>query len=277
VVLGALCFLASTEARRHGCKDLRLAEGLALRAAHAIDNARLYRTAQRAVRARDEVLGIVAHDLRNPLSAVLMQAQLLRPRLVDPDQRTLGAIDSIRRAVVRMNRMIEDLLDATRMEAGRLAVDLGSVAPAPLVADVIETQRPLAAAASIELVAEAHEQIPEVLADRDRLQQILENLIGNAIKFTAGGGRVTLQLTLRNDDVVFAVVDNGTGIAAEDLPHVFDRFWQGKRQGQRGAGLGLQIVKGLVEAHGGRIWVDSAVGTGTTFSFALRVAPPTVA
>ncbi|OGQ10083.1 MAG: hypothetical protein A2138_16025 [Deltaproteobacteria bacterium RBG_16_71_12] len=275
--LGVICFLSTSDARRHSCHDLPLAEAIALRAAHAIDNARLYRTAQRAVHARDEVLGVVAHDLRNPLSAVLMQTQLLRPRLVNPDQRTLAAVDSVRRAVVRMNRMIEDLLDVTRMEAGRLAVDRCKLAAAPVVAEAIEGQRPLADAAGIELVADVADHVADVYADHGRLLQILENLIGNALKFTGSGGRVTVGLAARGDDVVFSVADNGAGIAAEDLPHVFDRFWQGSTHEHRGAGLGLQIVKGLVEAHGGSIWVDSAVGAGTTFSFSIPLEPPNAA
>ncbi len=273
-VVGTIGMLATGDARRLGVQDQALAEALALRAAQAIDNARLYRLAQRALHARDEVLGIVAHDLRNPLSAVLMQAQLLAPRLDAADQRALASLDAIRRAVLRMNRMIEDLLDATRLDAGRLAVDREQLAPAPLVAEVVDAQGPLAAAAGIELGLVSPGDVPAVLADRNRLQQVLENLIGNAIKFTGHGGRVTVTLSCPGDEVVFAVSDSGGGIAPDDLPHIFDRFWQGRAQDRRGAGLGLQIAKGLVEAHGGHMHVESAVGTGTTFWFAIPVAPP---
>lgn len=272
-VVGAIGLLATDESRRLDDSDRALAEALAVRAAQAIDNARLYRVAQRALRARDEILGVVAHDLRNPLSAVLMQTQLLAPRLDGADQRARASVDAIRRAVTRMNRMIEDLLDVTRLDAGRMVVERQRLAPRPVVADVVEAQRPLAAAVGIELTAALADDVPEVLADRDRLLQVLENLVGNAIKFTGQDGHIEVTLAQHEGEVTFTVSDDGAGIAPEDLPHIFDRFWQGRSQERRGAGLGLQIAKGLVEAHGGRIRVESTLGEGTSFSFTIPAAP----
>lgn len=270
---GVMAFVSTSPTRRYSAHDLQLAEGVALRAALALDNARLYRAAQRAIHARDEVLAVVAHDLRNPLSAILMQTQLLKRAGQDNAPRAQAAMESVRRAVLRMNRMIQDLLDVTRIEGGRLAVDRGCVAPEQVIADCVESQRPLTAAASLELRCEVSGEVHDVWADRDRLLQVLENLVGNALKFTPAGGTITLGAAPSEGGVLFWVADSGAGIAAEELPHVFDRFWQGKGGEHRGAGLGLAIVRGLVEAHGGQIWAESAEGRGTTFFFVLPRSP----
>ena len=130
-------------------------------------------------------------------------------------------------------------------------------------------QRPLADSSSLELRVDLHGDVPAVWGDRDRLLQALQNLIGNAIKFTNGGGRITVGAASRGHEVVFRVADTGCGIASENLPRVFGRFWQATRTGRHGAGLGLPIAKGIVEAHGGRIWVESTVGSGSTFFFTM--------
>ena len=173
-----------------------------------------------------------------------------------------------------MNRLIEDLLDVTRMEAGRLSVEPGRVAAAQVVSDSVEMQRALAAAASLDLRLELAGHLPEVWADRDRLLQVFENLIGNALKFTPAGGRITVGAAPGAGEVVFRVSDTGGGIAADDLPHLFDRFWRGRRSTGRGAGLGLPIVKGVVDAHRGRIWVESTPPRGSTFFFTIPTARP---
>jgi len=148
------------------------------------------------------------------------------------------------------------------------------VAAGQLVVDCVEAQEPLAASASLELQHEVGPDVPDVWADRDRVLQALENLIGNALKFTKAGGRITVGAALHDGEVLFRVEDTGAGIAADEMPHVFDRFWQAQRTKRGGAGLGLQIVKGIVEAHGGRIWVESRLGVGTTFYFTLPAAQP---
>jgi signal transduction histidine kinase len=271
-LLGAIALVSTTASRVYGPAELRLAEELAQRAALSIDNARLCRTALRATQARDDVLGIVAHDLRNPLNNILLNADILRHPGEGREGRSQKPPEAIKRAATRMNRLIEDLLDVTRMEAGHLAVKQTCVPVQQVVSDSVEAQRPLATVAAIELRLDVAPGLPKVWADRDRLLQIFENLIGNALKFTESGGCVTVGAVARTDEVLFWVTDTGSGIAAQDLPHLFDRFWQAKKASRRGAGLGLPIVKGLVEAHGGRIWLESALGRGSTFFFTIPKA-----
>jgi signal transduction histidine kinase len=270
-LVGAMVLVRSASSHAYAPADVRFAEQIAQRAALAIENARLYAEARRAVRARDEVLGIVAHDLRNPLGTILLQAERLRHPGAAPAH--WSPIDAIERSADRMSRLIQDLLDVTRMEAGRLSVERARVAAGELVGDCVEAQRPLAAAASVELRADVAGDLPELWADRHRLQQVFENLIGNAIKFTAPGGAIVVGAAPRDGAVLFRVADTGRGIAGEAVPHVFDRFWQAGKAGRRGAGLGLPIAKGIVEVHGGRIWVESTPGRGSTFFFTIPTAP----
>jgi signal transduction histidine kinase len=258
--------------RRYGPADLRLAEELARRASLALDNAHLYEVAQEAIRARDHVLGVVAHDLRNPLGNVLMQASLLRRPGAEPNARSLKAAESIERAATRMNRLIKDLLDVTRMEAGHLAIERARVVTREVVSESVEAQKALAASAALALSLDVRQELPEVWADRDRLLQVFENLIGNAVKFTEPGGRISVGAASRGREVLFWVNDTGSGMSAEDLPHLFDRFWQAGKAERRGSGLGLPIAKAIVEAHGGRIWVESAPGKGSTFLFTIPTA-----
>jgi signal transduction histidine kinase len=168
-----------------------------------------------------------------------------------------------------MTRLIEDLLDLTRLEAGHLSVEPSQLSAQQIVMDAVEVQSSLVASASLEVQLDVAPGLPDVLADHDRALQVLENLIGNAVKFTKPGGKITLGAAPRDREVLFWVADTGVGIAAEDLPHVFERFWQVRKAQRRGAGLGLPIVKGVVEAHGGRVWVESALGRGSTFFFTL--------
>ncbi len=272
-LLGAVAFISTSAFREYTPADLHLAEELARRAAVSIENARLYHAARRATQARDDVLGIVAHDLRNPLNTLLMQASLLRNGQAEPEHRARKSAELIERAATRMSRLIEDLLDVTRLDAGQLSVAQARVPVLPLVSDAVEAHRPLATSASLALRLEAAPEFPEVWADRDRLLQIFENLVGNALKFSKPGGRITIGAAPGEGAVRFWVSDTGSGIPAENLPHLFERFWQARKGERRGAGLGLAIVKGLVEAHGGRIWVESLPGQGSTFFFTIPVVP----
>jgi len=271
-LVGMIAFVSTTASRLYGPDDAWLAHELAQRAALAIQNARLYRTAQRATRARDELLAIVAHDLRNPLNSILLNATALGIEEQDVGPRGQKAGVAIERAAIRMNRLIQDLLDVTRVEAGRLTVEPACVSSSEIASESIEAQKSIAGASEIELRLEVAPDLPEVWADRDRLLQVFENLIGNALKFTAAGGRVSVGATRHGTEVLFQVTDTGSGIAAEHLPHVFDRFWQSTNAQRHGAGLGLPIVKGIVEAHDGRIWVESTPGQGSTFFFTLPIA-----
>jgi signal transduction histidine kinase len=211
----------------------------------------------------------VAHDLRNPLATIAMQAALLRRRSQPRAGTEASSGQVIQRAAARMTRLIEDLLDVSRMEGGRLCVQPATLDPGRFLSDCVGSQRHLAQAASIDLRLESTGGLPPVRADRDRLAQVFENLIGNALKFTGSGGSITVGAEPREDEVMFFVRDSGPGIPPEHLPHVFDRFWQARRAERQGAGLGLPIAKGVVEAHGGRIWVESAPGHGASFFFTV--------
>ena len=224
-----------------------------------------------AVRSRDQVLSIVSHDLRNPIGTITMAASFLLEIVPDEEGRATERrqLEVIRRAAGTMNRMIGDLLDVTRIESGRLSVERAPTDVNVVLDEAMGLHRPLAEAAKVSLESEAAEGLPRMCADRYRLAQILSNLIGNAIKFTPRDGRVTVSVVREPGGILWRVSDTGQGIPADELPHLFDRFWQAKRTDRRGLGLGLVIVEGLVKAHGGGIHVASEPGRGTTVSFTI--------
>ena len=261
--LGVLMFGSSNPERVYGQDDLSWAEALADRCAVAIENAGLYRASVEATQLRDQVLGVVAHDLRNPLSTILMQTSI---------SKSGKPIEVIRRAATRMNRLIQDLLDVSLIETGQLPIHRARLSGGELVVEAVETQKILAASSSIELRLDLERGVPDVWGEHDRLLQVLENLIGNAIKFSTAGGLITVGAAPRDQEVLFWVADTGPGIAPGSLPHVFDRFWQATKGDRRGAGLGLPIAKGIVEAHGGHLWVESTLGRGSIFFFSLPTA-----
>jgi signal transduction histidine kinase len=274
--LGAISLLA-TSPRRYANEDLGLVMDLAGPAALAVDNARLFRESERlygeslkASAARDEVLQIVSHDLRNPLNVITVAASLMRQEITPGEDRRLRQIERIERAAKRMTRLIEDLLDITRIDAGTLPIEPQLLDAAQLINDAREILRPLAAEKGIRLELDPHPSLPSVDGDRDRIIQVFANLIGNAIKFTPRDGAIMLRAEPREREVVFSVRDTGPGILAEHQARIFERFWQARTAVRQGAGLGLAIAKGIVEAHGGRIWVESEVGFGSTFFFTLR-------
>jgi PAS domain S-box-containing protein len=273
-LLGTIAFVSSTPSRVYGPDDLRLAMALADRAVVAIENARLYRASVHATELRDQVLGIVAHDLRNPLSTILLNTAALTCHGPDADRRSQKRTEAIHRAATRMNRLIQDLLDVAVMESGQLTIQPAQLAARDLIVGAVDMQRPLASSSSLELRVDIDHDLPDIWGDRDRLLQVFENLIGNAIKFTKAGGCITVGAASRDHQVIFRVADTGSGIAPENLPRVFDRFWQATTANRQGAGLGLPITKGIVEAHGGHIWVESTPSRGTTFSFTIPQATP---
>ncbi|HEX8906759.1 MAG TPA: GAF domain-containing sensor histidine kinase, partial [Longimicrobiaceae bacterium] len=275
-VLGAITLAAAVESgRRYRATDVALAEEVARRAAMAIDNARLYTLAQQAIRAREAVLAVVSHDLRNPLASILLNATMLLD-MAPPGALEPWMADNLRQivgSVEQTNRLITDLLDVARMEqSGGIPLDRSPVDARPLITAAVRMLQPLAAARGVELVDEAGGPLP-VLADPDRVVQVLSNLLGNAVKFTEAGGRVRVSASTYGDEQWFEVSDTGVGIPLEHQPYVFDRFRQVGRD-RRGVGLGLPIARGIVEAHGGRIWVESAPGAGTTIRFTLPAADP---
>ncbi|HET9984269.1 MAG TPA: GAF domain-containing protein [Longimicrobiales bacterium] len=271
-VVGALT-LVRTEAGAppYSERSLRTAEALASRAALAIENARLYRVAQEAAREREELVAIVGHDLRNPLNTIAMASSLLALDSI-PEEKKLAQAAIIQRAVDQAGRLIRDLLDLTRIRAGALTVRPHPLDPAVLLEDALQLLHPLAEMHSVGLRVAPPRPLPRVAADRDRILQVFSNLVGNALKFTPEGGQVMLRAEPADGEVRFAVMDTGPGIAPEDLALVFDRFWQGSHTLHQGVGLGLSIAKGIVEAHRGRIWVESELGAGTQVWFALPEA-----
>jgi PAS domain S-box-containing protein len=270
--LGAIAFGSARPSRRYGARDVRHAEQLASRIAMAVDNARLHEALQRAIHARDDVLGIVAHDLRNPLNAIVLRAHTLRRGGDLPERREQRATASIIRSAMSMHRLIEDLLDVTRLEAGeQLSMDRDTLATSSILGEIVEREQAATSAAHRELRLEADDAPARVWADRTRLLQVFDNLLGNAMKFSRS--KITVGASKRDNEALFWVADDGPGISPEDLPRIFDRFWQASKTDRRGAGLGLSIVQGIVRAHGGRVWVESNVDAGTTFYFTLPVEP----
>ena len=238
--------------------------------------AELDRRAREAIELRDELLAIVSHDLRSPLSTISICTALLAD-ILPRSARTrevMRRLDMIRHSVDQMERLIQDLLDAARADAGRLALEPHDVQLAPLLAEAILTLRPLAAEKRQRLEIAMADRVPPVRADRQRTLQVVSNLVGNAIKFTPPGGRITVRAWHAGPNAVVCVDDSGAGIAPEDLPHVFERFWQARNERRTGAGLGLAIARSIVEAHGGRIWVESRPGHGARFFFTLPLARP---
>jgi PAS domain S-box-containing protein len=254
--------------------DLFLAEELARRGAIALDNARLYDLVNVGIRARDDMIGIVSHDLRNPVNAVkMLTGVMLDRRGQEPLSTEMGNYASvIRQAAEQMDELIQDLLDVTRVEAGKLAVTLKSVNTEEILSDILRTLAPVAAEKKIALRLNAPDDLPNVLADRERFSQAISNLVGNAVKFSQPGGEITVRVAVLDKEFLFSVSDKGQGMTAEQLSHAFDRFWQSSRTDRQGAGLGLAITKGIVDAHGGRIWAESALGAGSTFYFTLPIA-----
>jgi signal transduction histidine kinase len=224
--------------------------------------------AEAATRARDDVLATVSHDMRNLISTVFTSAALLIDLQI-PEEGRVRQLAIIKRTAERMNALIQDLLDVSRIEAGHLRVDVAPENVENVAQEARELLNPLVAAKGARLEISIAPGLPSIGADRGRLLQVLSNLIGNAAKFTPEGGRIVLDATLENDMLLFSVADTGIGISAQDLPHIFDRFWQAGRRTSGGAGLGLAIAKGIVEAHGGSIRVESTPGAGTTFYFTI--------
>lgn len=230
----------------------------------------------RAEKFRDELLSVVSHDLRNPLSAILTSAAILKTLNVDPSNGQLleKCVGTIQRSGDRMQRLIRDLLDLASIQAGRMNVSAEPYDLRTIIDESLEIHTPLAAAKSIELTFDMAFTRLLVCCDRDRVHQVLSNLIGNAIKFTGAGGQIAIEVAVHDAWAEVRVVDYGPGISEQDQQYVFERFWQAKRAGRVGVGLGLSIAEGIVKAHGGIIGVDSKIGEGSTFYFTLPLAEP---
>lgn len=223
---------------------------------------------------RDDFLGIVSHDLRNLLSGIVMSAGDLAHNAPPGEEgdRVYEGTQSIQRYAARMNRLIGDLVDVVSIDAGKLALTPTRGDCAELIAEAVDTFRSVATRGGISLEAELDETPLLAVFDRDRMLQVLANLIANAIKFTARDGRITVRGARKGDGVLICVRDSGSGIPAEKLDTIFDRFWQVGKNDRRGLGLGLYIARCIVEAHGGRIWAESREGEGSELRFTVPVS-----
>jgi signal transduction histidine kinase len=271
--LGALVLLNSRASGRHfGEEEISRAETLGDLASLALRRVRLMEDereakekAEAAVRVRDETLGIVSHDLRNPLTTIALSVEMLADA---PAEEQLEHVETIRTAAKTMQRLIQDLLDVARVEAGGLSIQPAPLDPAELVRTAYDAQAPIAETKRVRLTCEIRE-MPPINADRDRLLQVFGNLIGNALKFTPPGGTVTVRGFARSGSVVFQVQDTGPGIPESDLKQVFRPYWQAKKTAHMGAGLGLAIVRGIMTAHGGTATAENAPGGGALFTLTL--------
>jgi signal transduction histidine kinase len=273
-LIGGL-LLGFAEPSAFGATDKTFAQLLAHSVGNAMARARIFereqaarRDAESMARASEDVLGVVAHDLRNPLGVVSMAVQMLREAdLTQPEREKFLAAAT--RALYQMNGLIGDLLDVMRLKTGHLSLETEVVRVATALEEAAESVRHLAVKRGLTLAVENRGMPLRVHADRGRLAQVLGNLLDNAVKFTPEGGRIELRARSEDDEVVFEIADTGPGMSAEVQAHLFERFWQASRADRRGLGLGLTIAKGIVEAHGGRIWVDSELGKGSRFYFTL--------
>jgi PAS domain S-box-containing protein len=277
-IFGALAFFFEKSARLHDEDDLELAQELARRAALALDNARLYERAQAAHAARDDVLAVVSHDLGNPLAAIRIGASVLAKQLPqgENNERLSKQIENIRTSALQMERLLRDLLQVKQIEAGYLTLEKERLSVRSLLSEAIDQLRPLADAKEQTISMSADAAAGYINADRERLLQVLSNLVGNAVKFTPAGGEISLRAHRENDSIIISVSDSGPGIPQEHLPHVFDRFYRvdpSRSRVQGGSGIGLAIARSLVTAQGGSIEVESAgPNQGSRFSFTLPIA-----
>lgn len=270
-LLGAVLFVSSSG--RYIEEDCSLAERLVSAAALEVDNARLFRETRHALLARDRMLGIVAHDLRNPLNVIAMSAELLLDTAI-PEEARSKQIEVILRSTRRMNRLIQDLLDVARIEADRLSLTKEPMDPARLAREAVEFASGLAALKGVSITFAPNATLPPVLADHDRMLQVLANVLDNAIKFAPNDGEVSVSVEpCAAGGVCFTVRDDGPGIATDELPELFRPFWKSRAGSLEGAGLGLMIAQGIIDGHGGRIWAESELGEGSTFHFTLPPMP----
>jgi PAS domain S-box-containing protein len=266
---GVMSLGMRTSGRRFSADDIPLAQAIANRAGIAIEHARLYAEAVEGRRLRDEMLGIVSHDLKNPLNTIALANSLLARRAGGPETAL------IQRSFDRAYRLIQDLLTTALIDGGKMPLAVEETSLTAVLEEAVTLHRALAEERSLQLTASLPAGLPPVTIDRHRILQAASNLLGNALKFTARGGSVRVEAGTTDREVWFSVTDTGQGISREALSHVFDRFWRDPTTREPGVGLGLAIVKGIADAHGARIDVASEVGQGSTFTVHLpRVAAP---
>jgi signal transduction histidine kinase len=269
---GVMTLLTELAEEPFALSDVAPALELARSIAIAIENARLYRDACRAAAAREDLLAVVSHDLRNPLHIIALATQNLRRALTrheDPQLPLLRQLDVVGKQIERMDGLIADLLDAASIEARRFPLKLAAEDVRSIINEAVEAMEPVASARRVRIERTlVHGPLP-IHCDRGRVLQLLANLLGNAVKFSPAEALVVVRLTERAGSVEVSIADEGPGVRQAELPFLFDRYWQAKRADRSGTGLGLYIAKGIVDAHGGRIWAESTPGKGSRFSFSV--------
>ena len=276
--IGALHLVRTRAGATHSVEEVQVADQFAGLAALALENARLYQQARSAVRERDEMLAIVSHDLRNPVNAVVMLTGAVLRRAEDTegsdDEVPLMAredVEAVRAAARQADGLIQDLQDVSRISAGRLRVERRRMDVPAMLKETADMFEPVMVDAALRFIRRLDDDLPVLLGDQHRLQQVLSNLLGNAVRFTPHGGEVVLAVRYSEAAVRFSVKDTGPGVAADDVPRLFERYWQAPRLLRAGSGLGLYIAKGIVDAHGGEIGVESEPGKGAEFWFTVPV------
>ncbi len=276
--IGALHLVRTRPGAVHSLEEQQVADQFAGLAALALENARLYQQARSAVRERDEMLAIVSHDLRNPVNAIVMLTGAVLKRDTpaaaageDIAPMSRDEVEAVRAAARQADGLIQDLQDVSRISAGRLRVERRRVPASDFLTECADMFEPVMEDAALRFVRRIDDNLPIVLGDQHRLTQVLSNLLGNAVRFTPHGGDIVLTATPLEDVVRISVRDSGPGVAPDDVPRLFERYWQAPRLLRAGSGLGLYIAKGIVEAHDGEIGVDSEVGKGAEFWFTLPV------
>lgn len=276
--LGAMT-LAVGAGRHYSKRDLSFAVEVADRAAFGIDNIRLHEQTRhaadelrRAVQLREDVLAIVSHDLRGPLSAIHLSAEALHERHAHENPGSRKQLDTMRRAASRMEHLIDDLLDMASITTGSLSIDREPIVATKLVTETLDDLEPTATDKRVTIQRDLGNEEVSIYADPRRIVQVFGNLVGNAKKFCRDGDVIRVSLRVIDNVARFVVEDTGPGIPPSELPHLFEPYWSATRHKRQGTGLGLYICKGIVEAHGGRLWVESALGKGTKFFFTIPLA-----
>jgi signal transduction histidine kinase len=272
-VVGHLYLANKQGADEFSREDAVAVEMFAQRAGVAMQLARLARDLRASIASRDNLLAVVSHDLRGPVSTIQLSAELLT-RISNDSPELRRPIDMILRSGRRITQLIDDLLQAATIEAGTFTVVAAPHEVLPTIQSALDMLDPRAAERSIRIERELPAALPRIACDERRLVQVLGNLVGNAIKFARDGGRVRFRAWEEGREVRFAISDDGPGIAPDQVPHLFERYWKGSGESRRGTGLGLYIVKGIVDAHAGRVWVDTKLGAGSTFTFTIPIADP---
>jgi signal transduction histidine kinase len=269
-LIAAIILVSCSPSRIYGTEDLYLAEELARHAAASIENARLYFLARRAIKSREEVLAVVSHDHKDPVMVIGLVGKILRQSGELETNQIFEFSKKIERAADKMLQLISEISDSSKIETGTFSPQAQTLKN--LILPAIDGMKSLAEAKEQTIEYHIESNLPEVAADGPRVEQVVSNLLSNAIKFSRQGCKIVVSAREQDNSIVVCVSDSGPGIPRENLSKVFDRYWQAEDTKHAGMGLGLSIAKGIVEAHGGKIWVDSELGKGTSVSFTLPLA-----